>query len=129
MPTVFSTDQSYLEGLIHTVTIEQDLNASGTTVGQRGTVGENFVAVFGWVNIVAFIQIEQPRRGESNDKESGTVAWTVLFGQNVALDIRHRIVWVDPDFGVPRYGYVEGKSINDGNTNHHWYAEAKEFVA
>jgi hypothetical protein len=128
---VVSDDVEFLNGLVHRVAVEYDANAAGAEGGGGDNAGdgdraEDWQRVIGLEDVPCRCVMKRPKNIELGDRPSTTLDWKVLFGQSLAIDRRNRLIYRDPDDGSLRYGYVQGRTVNAHEMNHHWTVTAIE---
>lgn len=115
---IVSTDREYLAGLIHHVALEYDANAAGGTTNEYGIREEQWMPIHGLDDVPCLITIKLPKNVQIGERITPQMTWKVQFGRSLVLDTKNRLVWLDPEDGSSRYGYVQGRLVNV--MNHHW---------
>lgn len=121
-----SWDPDFLAQLDQRVALEYDANAAGGVTNDGGLRDEDWQPIKGLESVPCHLTIRQPVNVKVGDRPSAQLTWLLQFGRSMTLDIRNRAVWVDPEDGSTRYGYVQGKLINVHQLNHHWTMTAIE---
>ncbi|MHC5544075.1 hypothetical protein ACYOEI_38100 [Singulisphaera rosea] len=128
-PIPSGADPDFVEGLNSFCLVEFDANAEGASKGERGDRLEDWTPLADpYAYRCRLVQARNPRSLQLADKPSETLRWRVLFGQFVSVDIRNRLVIIDPDDGTYRYLYILGKIVNAHQMGHHWYCDAIEYT-
>jgi hypothetical protein len=123
---IVSDDVEFLAELKDLVALEYDANAAGGVTDAAGLRDEDWQLIVGLGSVPCHLTIRQPVNVKVGDRPSAQLTWLLQFGRSMTLDIRNRVVWLDPEDGSTRYGYVQGKLINAHGLNHHWTMTAIE---
>jgi hypothetical protein len=128
MSAPVSTDADFLEGLNKTVAVQLDSNRTGTTTDRHANVAPNYVAVSGQSAVPCFLGIRGPVQALMDGRETNVMQWTVLTGIGYIWEPGHRLVYADASLGRNRYGYVQARTFDEEEHNHHWVTICYERV-
>lgn len=123
---VVSDDQDFLDGMIHTAALEYDAAAGGGVVGRRGGTKPDWQPVGGHEALACRIVWKRTDSTEGAARPGAIRTGRVLFGQSIAADRRHRLVYADPDAGAPAHAYFLGPVRNAHMMNHHWTGDIQD---
>lgn len=115
----FEPDPELLDLLDKRVRIEYDANYKGETKTARGgVVSGPYVTVEGLEDVPAYRFEKRQTVVGLDGRPVSVVEVRWLFASPVALDMKHYIVWTDPDRGgAVRYDHVKSPSRAPGGNN------------
>lgn len=124
-----SWDADFLAGLVHTVAVDQDANASGATTGVHGGAEPDWQPVAGLESVACLLGFRRASAFERDRQPRGSRFGRALFGASIYLDTTNRLRYQDPDQpGRTIYLYVIGASMpSTGLPIHHWTVDWVEY--